>query len=332
MCAIAGICYVNSATDSEPSPRGSVERSDGQDRLIAFATPGYEGLLNQIARATPVVEGCRCRFERFADGELSLTLERAVRDEICVVLGSLAPPDEQTLCTLLLADTLRRAGARRIVAMLPYLGYGRQDRPHRNRSVGAAWVGCTLAACGADRVLTVDVHSPAACRCFPMPVDSISPAPLFLPELRRERLDRSTIVAPDQGAIERATDIARALGSRMPVTYLRKERSGAHVTHRELVGEVGTHVVLVDDILDTGTTLLSACQTLAVAGVEEIVVMATHGTLSGDRWRELPAHRVKRVVLTDTIPSVLVRAGEGVDVLPVASLLARALQDHDRDR
>ena len=293
--------------------------------MIVFCLPQHRVLLPVgLDGASDPALG-RCRLGRFPDGELWLELEDPVAGRDCALLGSLAPPDEQTLSTLLLADTLRRAGARRIIALLPYLGYARQDQPSSTRSLGAAWAGSQLSAAGVEEVITIDVHSEAARACFPMPVTSLSPARLFAAELLRESLDDLTVVAPDKGARERCAAVAKMAGIAPPVAHLSKHRTAEGVVHRELVGDVGRRAVLVDDILDTGGTLLSACAELRRAGVREISTMATHGTLSGERWRELAVNGVRRIILTDTIPGVRERGGGVIEVLSVSPLLMEAL-------
>jgi ribose-phosphate pyrophosphokinase len=294
--------------------------------MIVFSLQQYRALLADEldARSDPALR--EHRSGRFPDGELWVELDGPVAGEECTVLGSLAPPDGQILATLLLADTLKRDGARRVVALLPYLGYARQDRAQPGRSFGAAWAGALLAAVGVDEVVTVDIHSSAAQACFPVPVVSLSPVPVFAAELRRGPLADLTVVAPDEGAIERCQAMADAAGLTAPVAYLRKHRTPEGVVHTELIGDVGPRAVIVDDILDTGGTLLSACAQLRRAGVEEISIMATHGTLSGEHWRTLPAAGARRIQLTDTIPDVRTRAGDGVEVLSVTPVLVDALR------
>jgi ribose-phosphate pyrophosphokinase len=243
---------------------------------------------------------------------------------VCAVLGSLAPPDEQMLTALLLADTLKRERARQVVALLPYLGYARQDRADPGQSLGAAWPGALLGAAGVDRVLTVDLHSSQAAACFPMPLDSLSPAPLFARALTQGDLSDLSVVAPDEGARERCQALVRASGLEIPMAYLRKRRDGAAVTHSELLGTVTRRAVVVDDILDTGGTLGSARTELRRAGVREIAVFATHGLFTGERWRELPALGVRRIYTTDSIPHARERAGDIAEVLPVGELLVGA--------
>jgi len=293
--------------------------------MIVFCLPQHRALLPaELDGASEPALG-RCRLGRFSDGELWVELDDPVAGRDCAVVGSLAPPDEQTLSTLLLAHTLRRAGARRVVALAPYLGYARQDRAKPGRSLGAAWAGALLQAAGVEEVITIDVHSADAEACFPVPVTSLSPARLFAAELRRGSLEGLTVVAPDEGAVDRCAAVAAAVGVEAPVAYMRKERTAEGVVHRALVGEVGSRVVLVDDILDTGGTLLSACAELRRAGAREISVMVTHGTLSGERWRELPAAGVRRIQVTDTVPGVRERGRDVLEVLDIAPLLMEAL-------
>ncbi len=265
-----------------------------------------------------------CELARFTNGELYVRIDGPVTDRACAIWGSLAPPDEQLLSLLALAHTLRREGARELVALLPYLGYARQDRAERGQSLGAAWAGDLLQAVGVERVLTLDAHSRTAAACFPMRVDSLSPAPLFAEVLLQRGLTDVGVVAPDEGARERSEALIRAAGIRTPLAHLRKRRDASGVTHSTLAGAIPTRVVIVDDILDTGGTLVSACAALRRAGAQEIYVLVTHGLFTGDRWRELPALGVRRIFTTDSIPTAGEHAGNLVEVLPVAGLMLDA--------
>lgn len=287
--------------------------------LIRFALPGFEPLL---AAAAPH-ESARLTVGRFANRELWVSVEGEMDGACCIVLGSIAPPDEQLLALGLSADALKRQGAARVIALLPYLAYARQDKEEPGKSLGIAWVGEALRASGVDELVTIDIHSRRAAELLQMPVTSLSPAELFAAELERSDLLDATIVAPDEGAIERSRAVAKAAGIAAPIAYLRKERTATGVSHRELVGEVGHRAVVVDDILDTGGTLVSCCNGLAGRGVEQVVVMVTHGLFTGDRWKEL-LPLVADLYVTDSVPPT-VPLPEPVRVLSVLPLIDQAL-------
>lgn len=286
---------------------------------VQLALPGFEDLLP----AAPGRTG-RLVVERFANQELSLGIEAELGEGACVLLGSIAPPDEQMLAFALAADTLKRLGAARVVALLPYLAYARQDKEEPGRALGIAWVGRILRACGVDELITIDIHSRRAAELLEMPVTSLSPAGLFAAQLERAGLLDATIVAPDEGAVERSRAVAEAAGIARPIAHLRKERTPTGVVHRELVGEVGRRAVVIDDIIDTGGTLVSCCRELRRRGAEEIVVMVTHGLFTGERWTELRP-LVAGIHVTDSVPSVAARPPDGVQILSVRPLIEAAL-------
>ncbi|HEX6228534.1 MAG TPA: ribose-phosphate diphosphokinase [Solirubrobacterales bacterium] len=287
---------------------------------IHFALPGFERLLP----GAPLEVG-RLVVERFPNRELSVRVEAEVGGRPCVLLGSVAPPDGQMLSLTLAADTLKRLGAARLVALLPYLAYARQDKEEPGGGLGIAWVGGVLRACGVEELITIDIHSARAAELLGMPVSSLSPAELFAERLRRSGFGDATIVAPDEGAIERSGAVAEAAGVEAPVAHLTKERTETGVVHRELVGEVGRRAVVVDDILDTGGTLVSCCRALRAQGVERAMALVTHGLFTGDGWRELPA-LVDELHVTDSVPSVAAHPPEGVGVLSVRPLVEEALR------
>ncbi|HEU5322675.1 MAG TPA: ribose-phosphate diphosphokinase, partial [Methylomirabilota bacterium] len=253
-----------------------------------------------------------------------VTVETPCAGRRCALLGATAPPDGDLLGTLLLAHTLRKEGAREVLVLVPYLGYARQDRPEPGRSAGAAWVGALLAATGADRAVAVDVHSPAVPALFPIPLVSLSPAPVFAAAVTALGLPRPTVVAPDEGARERAEAVRRAAGIERPLVSFVKMRAEAGVRHLPLSGQVGPRAVIVDDILDTGGTLVSACERLREAGVSEMVVMVTHGLFTGAGWHRLWDLGVSRIYCSDTTPGPAAVDGR-VTVLPVAGVLAAHL-------
>jgi ribose-phosphate pyrophosphokinase len=290
-----------------------------------FTLPGHREALPAMPVERFAVALGDCSFERFSNGELYLRLNEDVEGRACAVFGSLAPPDEQMLNVLLLAHTLTREGARRVVAVLPYLGYARQDQADPGQSLGAAWAGALLEAAGVQAVVTVDVHSREAVECLSLPVVSLSPAGVFAAALEERGLSGVTVVAPDEGAVARAEAVARAAGVQVPVAWLRKRRDAQGITHQALEGDVTPRVLIVDDILDTGGTLVSACRQLRTRGAREIQVAVTHGLFTGERWHELADLGVERIYTTDSIPDSAERGGEMVEVLPIGALVVDAL-------
>lgn len=291
--------------------------------MVALALPGFDYLLpDRYAKPGGVT------VERFPNGELSLGIDARVDGEPCVLLGSVTPPDEQMLALALAADTLKRQGAARVIALLPYLAYARQDKEEPGKGLGIAWVGEILRASGVDQLVTIDIHSRRAAELLEMPVTSLSPADLFAAQLERSGLLDATIVAPDEGAIERSRAVAAAAGIVRPIVYLRKERTATGVVHRELVGEVGRRAVVVDDILDTGGTLVSCSHELARRDVEDVAVIVTHGLFTGERWRELLS-LVAGLYVTDSVPCAA-HPPEPVRILSAASLIEQALVAADR--
>lgn len=290
--------------------------------MILFALP----VLEQLAKALeslPDVQRGHFSIERFANRELHVTVETPPTGATCVVLGSVAPPDEELLSTLLLSHTLRKEGARRVIALLPYLGYARGDREEPGKSLTTAWVGELLQASCVAEVATVDLHSLLAHQLFPIPLRSLSPAKIFAAAITPLRRADVTIVAPDEGALERCEAVRQAAGIQRPLAHFTKKRTQEGVIHSTLNGTAGPQVVLVDDILDTGGTLISACEALRRMGVEEIIVMTTHALFTGTRWERLWSLGVTRLYCTDSVPlpETLLKSPR-IAVLPIAPLIA----------
>jgi ribose-phosphate pyrophosphokinase len=260
---------------------------------------------------------------RFPNGELRVEVPQHVEGRRCIVVGSISPPPGNLERLTLVAHALRRAGAGRVTALLPYLAYARQDRAARGESLGLTWVGDLLRASGVDGVVCVDVHSEQAAGVLGLGLTSLSPAQLLagaLPEAWRSQV---TFVAPDEGALERCSALACAAAVERPVVWARKRRTPSGVEHLGLVGSPGRRAVVVDDILDTGDTLLSCCRALRDAGVRQIGVVATHGLFTGERWRAVLSGGVREMWITDTVLSR--RRPPQARIVPVAPLLAAVL-------
>ena len=240
---------------------------------------------------------------------------------------SIAPPDEQFISFTLLSHTLREHGASQITAILPYLAYARQDKVKEGESLATAWAGSLLKASGVDRILTVDIHSERDEQLFQVPLISLSPASLFAKEIHSRGLTDTTIVAPDHGAVRRCQAVRAAAGLRLADTpYFEKKRIDHGVVHSGLIGTTCSRVILVDDMLDTGGTLISACEKLVSTGVEKIYIFVTHGLFTGEGRRQLWSLNVKHISCTNTIPpSTATLADNNISILSIAPLLRDAL-------
>ena len=293
--------------------------------MTLFTFEPFKAVAAMIEMAT----GCTpARFEaaRFENGELHIAIHTPVRNQNCVILGSISPPDENLLSLLLLAHTLKKEGARKASAILPYVAYARHDKDKTGESLGTAWLGVMAEAAGIDELIGVDVHSDRAKKLFPFRVISLSPAEVFAEALKRFGLEKAAIVAPDEGAIPRCDAVKKAAGMAPGKTlYFEKHRTAEGITHTGCIGEVGRQVVLVDDILDTGGTLVSACQRLRQAGAEEIHVMVTHGLFTGNRWKELWSLGVKRIFCTDSVPFARGTEDSRITRLSIIPLLEKRL-------
>jgi len=298
--------------------------------MILFRFPAYEEIARQLL-VLPSMRLGKFNVARYENGELYVTLQGPIRGERCLVLGTIAPPDEQILSFLLLAHTLKKEGANSVTALVPYLAYTRQDKDKPGESLATDWSGSLLKCSGIDQLITVDVHSERDRQLFPFPLVSVSTAELFAETISKHGLTDATIVAPDNGAIYRCEAVKRAAGMPVGLTpYFEKKRTEKGIVHSRLVGRVGARAVIIDDMLDTGGTLASACEKLKEASVEEILILVTHGLFTGSYWTRLWSLGVTRIFCTDTVPLRAGMATANISVLSAAPLLIQELSAMDK--
>ncbi|MBI4268271.1 ribose-phosphate pyrophosphokinase [Candidatus Uhrbacteria bacterium] len=262
-------------------------------------------------------------ISRHANREIFLRVHTPVHDAECFILGTIAPPEENLMHLLLLAHTLKKEGAKKVTALLPYLSYTRQDKQKNGEGIASELMGGLIASAGIDSIVTIDIHSDAARNLFRVPLISISSAELFAETLKKERLLDATLVAPDERAVARCQAVASAAGIARPVAYFKKERTSLGVEHFGPIGAIGESAVLIDDMLDTGGTLIGACKRLSAKGVKTISVMVTHGLFTGERWKRLWEFGVRRIYCTDSIRTKPTDAR--IVSLPVFSLLTSGI-------
>ena len=300
-------------------------------RLLLASGRSHPALAEAVARELGV-ELAKLSAYDFANGEVFVRFEESVRGTDAFVLQSHTfPINKWIMEQLLLIDALRRASARRISVIMPYYGYARQDKKHRGREpISARLMADLLKTAGADRIMTVDLHTSQIQGFFDGPVDHLF-AIKILAEHVQSRYDRNeiTIVSPDSGRVrvaERWTDI---LGSPLAIIHKRRDPDVPNeVKMFEVVGEVKDRVcVLVDDMIDTGGTIVKAAETLFDNGAKAVIVTATHGILSGKAAEKLQGSRIAEVVVTDTLPIVPESRFNKLTILPIAPMIANAVRE-----
>ncbi|MBN2347554.1 MAG: ribose-phosphate pyrophosphokinase [Bacteroidales bacterium] len=257
----------------------------------------------------------------FSDGEIQPYYLESVRGCIVFIVQSTFPPADNLMELLLLIDAAKRASAYKVVAVMPYLGYARQDRKDKPRcSIGAKLVADLLTAAGVDRVMTMDLHADQIQGFFNVPVDHLYASTLFVPYIKSLDLPDLVIAAPDMGGSKRANAYARFLNSQMVICY--KVRKKANVIEEiRVIGEVeNKDVVIVDDMIDTAGTICLAADLMKEQGARSIRVVASHPILSGPSYDRINKSSITEVMVTDTIP--LGTKSEKIKILSVADLFA----------
>jgi ribose-phosphate pyrophosphokinase len=295
--------------------------------MIVFATPIYfRRFIKSLRVRYPDIVVGEFEFSRFGNGELHARVYDNVSGQDCIIISTLAPPDEQLLSLLMLANALKRSGANSIKAFLPYLSYARQDKFNRGESGGIALVGSLLKSSGIDEVITIDVHSELDKQLIGLPLTSLSSAQLFNSAIQKLEWNDITIVAPDEGAINRAQRVAAMINSTRSVAHLVKKHDDG-IMHLNLIGDVSKRVVIVDDIIDSGQTLVSACNILRDREVQEIAIVVTHGLFTGDAWTQLFELGVKTLVVSDSCPEVVKQKHQNIQVISITPLLPAVMPE-----
>jgi ribose-phosphate pyrophosphokinase len=263
----------------------------------------------------------------FADGEIFVSIDQNVRGRDVFIIQSTAPPGDNTLELLLLIDAAKRASAARVTAVVPYVGYGRQDRKDKPRvAIGAKLMANLIVAAGADRLVGIDFHQHQIQGFFDIPVDHLYAAPVLVSYFRDKGFDDLVVVAPDVGAAKMARGYARRLKASFAIIDKRRPKPNASQV-MNVVGEVeGKTCLLVDDMVDTGGTLANAVVALCERGARAVYAMASHPLLSGPAAERLSNVPLEELVVTNSIEVPEERRFDQLRILSVAGLLANAIQ------
>ena len=266
---------------------------------------------------------------RFADGEVFVEIQENVRGaDVFVLQSTSAPANDHLMELLIIIDALRRSSARRITAVIPYYGYARQDRkPGPRTPISAKLVANLITHAGVDRVMTLDLHAGQIQGFFDIPTDNLYASPLMVRDIReRLPLDNIMVVSPDVGGVARARGLAKRINAPLAIIDKRRERPGESEV-MNVIGEVAGHTcVLVDDIVDSGGTLINAADALLAQGAKAVYAYISHGVLSGGAAARIAKSKLKELVITDSIqPTKEVLAAGNVRALPIAPLIGEAI-------
>ncbi|RKY96647.1 MAG: ribose-phosphate pyrophosphokinase [Candidatus Hydrothermota bacterium] len=290
-------------------------------------------LMEDIARYLEVVPA-ESIVSRFSDGEIRVQILENVRGDDVFIVQSTQPPADNLMELLLLIDAARRASASRVTAVIPYFGYARQDRKDQPRvPISSKLVANLIERAGADRVLTVDLHADQIQGFFDIPVDNLYATPIFKEYFGHLDPERYVIVSPDIGSIKRARHIANKLGN-LPIALVDKRRPSPNRAEViNIVGEVsGKDLLIVDDIIDTGSTLCEAAKALKDKGANLIRAAATHGLFSGNAGEKIDQAPIDEVVITDTLTVEEGKKPGKLKILGIANLLGEAIRRIHEER
>ena len=269
-------------------------------------------------------------IKKFSDGEIYIEINENIRgNSIFIIQGISSPANDNLMELLLCIDALKRSSAKNITAVIPYFGYARQDRKVVPRtSISAKLVSNLITKAGADRVVTVDLHAGQIQGFFDIPVDNLFATPIFSRHIKRKIKSKNLIcVAPDVGGVERTRALGRKLDIGLAIIDKRRPAPGKSQVMNVIGNVKGKTCIIVDDIIDSGGTIINAAEALIKRGAKEVHVYITHGVLSGEAVEKIRKSKIKNLVVTDTIDnSNKVKKSRNIEVLSISNLLAEAMK------
>jgi len=302
----------------------------GKAPMKIFSCRATKHLAQRIADELGIELG-KSSVTEFSDGEFQPCFDESVRGDMVFIVQSTNPPAENLFELLLMIDAAKRASAYKVIAVIPYFGFARQDRKDRPRvSIGSKLMADLLSTAGVDRVITMDLHADQIQGFFNVPVDHLFGSAIFAPYIENLKLENLTVSAPDMGGSKRANAYSRHLQSEMVLCYKLRKKPNV-VEEMSIIGEVeDRNVVIIDDMIDTAGTLALAAQKMKEKGARSIRAFATHPILSGNAIERIDRSPITELVVTDSVP--FVNKSDKIKVLSIAELFATAIQAVNMNR
>ena len=296
-----------------------------QSGVKIFSGTGSEYLAEKIAKKFGAPLG-KVNIQRFSDGEIGVEFQESIRGRFVFLIQSTYSPSDNLMELLLMIDAAKRASAYKVIAVIPYYGFARQDRKDRPRvAIGSKLVANMLTAAGADRVVTMDLHAPQIQGYFDIPVDHLDSSAIFIPYIENLNLANLTFAAPDVGSANRIREIATYFECEMVICDKHRKRAN-EIASMVVIGDVADRdIVLIDDICDTGGTLAKSAGLMKEKGARSVRALCTHPVLSGNAYENIQNSALEELVVCDTIP--VKNLASKIKVLSVDELFAVALRN-----
>ncbi len=302
-----------------------------------FSGTGSEELAEKIANSYGTPLG-KIQIQKFSDGEIQPIFLESIRGDYVFLIQSTFAPGDNIIELLLMIDAAKRASAEKIIVVIPYFGYARQDRKDKPRvAIGAKLIASILEKAGADRVITMDLHAPQIQGFFEMPVDHLDSSAIFIPYIEHLKLKSLTFAAPDVGSTNRVRGIASFFNAEMVICDKHRKRAN-EIASMVVIGDVtGKDLILIDDIIDTAGTLTKSAALLMEKGAKSVRAFCTHPVLSGKAYENIAGSVLKELVVCDTIPLNKKKIAEfklenKIKTASVADLFAVALRNAYENR
>lgn len=267
------------------------------------------------------IELGRTAYTEFSDGEFQTSFEETVRGAYVFIIQSTFPPADNLMELLLMIDAAKRASAYKVVAVMPYFGFARQDRKDKPRvSIGAKLVANLLTAAGVDRIMTMDLHADQIQGFFDLPVDHLYASSIFVPYIKSLNLDNLVIAAPDMGGAKRANSYSKFLHTPLVVSHKSRNKANS-VGEMTVIGDVeGKNVIILDDMIDTAGTITKAADMMMANGALSVRAVVTHPVLSGPAYERINESKITEVIVTDSMP--IKPISDKIKVLSIAGVFA----------